>query len=134
LAMRAGLATLKILEMPGFFEDLEHKTENFLKPIRESASHCTIQSCGSMFTIFFGVDKVDSKEDLKALDVVRFKRFFHYLFDRGVYLSPSAYEANFISAAHTEENLKKVQECILDYFLVEKNFSENSRTFSISTS
>ncbi len=136
LAMCAGLATLKILDTPGFFKELEQKTENFLKPIRAVTSHVpvAIQARGSMFTLFFGVDKVECKEDLFALDTERFKHFFHYLFDRGVYLSPSAYEANFISAAHTEENLKRVQECILDYFLSEKNFSENSRTLSTSRS
>jgi glutamate-1-semialdehyde 2,1-aminomutase len=112
LAMCAGLETLKILEQPGFYEELESKTEQFLGPIRPVA---TVQSVGSMFTIFFGVSKVESKEDLAALDVERFNHFFRTLFGQGVYLSPSAYEANFLSIAHTDEHLQAARQAILDY-------------------
>jgi len=120
LAMCAGIETLKLIEKPGFYQSLEQKTEEFLKPIRQASAHLktplAIQSSGSMFTIFFGVEKVESKEDLNFMDESRFKHFFRYLFERGIYFSPSAYEANFLSAAHIDENLKKAQNCILDYF------------------
>ncbi len=119
LAMCAGLATLNIIEQPDFFESLQKTTEEFLAPIRilvhSKQLPIAIQSFGSMFTIFFGLHKVESKEDLKALDEAKFKDFFQYLFGRGVYLSPSAYEAHFLSAAHTPENLKKAQNLILEY-------------------
>jgi glutamate-1-semialdehyde 2,1-aminomutase len=119
LAMCAGLETLKTVEKPDFYQLLEQRTENFLTPIRQAIARqgapIAIQSAGSMFTIFFGVKQVESKEDLSAMDEERFKHFFQYLFERGIYFSPSAYEAHFLSSAHTEENLAKVQRCILEY-------------------
>lgn len=119
LAMCAGYETLKIIEKPGFYSFLEEKLSDFLLPIRNKIVQrdlaVAIQSAGSMFTFFFGVKKVDSKEDLIKMDEERFKHFFRYLFNRGVYLSPSAYEAHFISSAHTDENLQKTQRLILDY-------------------
>lgn len=119
LAMRAGFETLQIIEQPLFFEALEEKTEAFLEPIREVIARkklpMAVQSAGSMFTLFFGVEKVTSREDLALLDERKFKEFFHYLFHRGIYLSPSPYEAHFICGAHTQESLKKVQNCILDF-------------------
>jgi glutamate-1-semialdehyde 2,1-aminomutase len=120
LAMCAGIETLKTIERPGFFETLQQRTEEFLKPIRQAAANLqtpiAIQSAGSMFTLFFGVKKVESKEDLASMDETSYKRFFRYLFERGIYFSPSAYEAHFLSSAHTAENLDRTQGCILEYF------------------
>jgi glutamate-1-semialdehyde 2,1-aminomutase len=119
LAMCAGLETLKTIERPQFFESLERRLERFLQPIRRKVVDrklpIAVQSSGSMFTLFFGVDKVESKEDLAAMDEELFKRFFRYMFDRGVYMSPSAYEAHFLSSAHTDGNLHIAQELILDF-------------------
>lgn len=119
LAMCAGYETLKTIEKPGFYTFLEGMLESFLAPIRRKIEErnlpIALQSAGSMFTLFFGVKKVDSKEDLAHMDEERFKHFFRYLFDRGVYLSPSAYEAHFVSSAHSDENLQKAQHLILDY-------------------
>ncbi len=120
LAMCAGVETLKTLEQPGFFSLLKEKLDAFLLPIREKIEHdelnVALQSVGSMFTIFFGLTKVESKEDLAKMDEERFKHFFRYLFERGVYISPSAYEAHFLSSAHTDEHLKFTQDLILEYF------------------
>jgi glutamate-1-semialdehyde 2,1-aminomutase len=119
LAMCAGNATLQILETPGFYESLEERVTDFLAPIRALVDSqqlpVTIQSAGSMFTFFFGVGIVNGKADLVALDVERFKDFFAHLFHQGVYLAPSAYEAHFISSAHTDEHLAYCQNLILDY-------------------
>lgn len=119
LAMCAGLETMRIIEQPDFFAKLEKRTEDFLAPLREMISTknlpATIQSAGSMFTLFFGVKKVETKNDLKTLDEQRFKDFFQYLFERGVYLSPSAYEAHFLSSAHTDAHLKIAQDLMLEY-------------------
>jgi glutamate-1-semialdehyde 2,1-aminomutase len=121
IAMCAGEETLKIIEQPGFYQTLEQRMEDFLEPIRHVVASrglaITIQSIGSMFAIFFGVKEVKNREDLASMDENRFKHFFRYLFERGVYLSPSAYEAHFISAAHTQEHLKKVQRDILQYLV-----------------
>ncbi len=120
LAMCAGLETLKIIEQPGFFGELEERLADFLAPIRRKIGErdlpIALQSAGSMFTLFFGVRKVESKEDLATLDEERFKDFFRYLFQRGVYLSPSPYEAHFLSGAHTDAHLAEAQAHILDYF------------------
>jgi glutamate-1-semialdehyde 2,1-aminomutase len=94
LAMCAGLETLKTIEKQGFFQSLEERTQRFLEPIRKAAlqskTPIAIQSVGSMFSFFFGVDKVESKEDLKNMDEARFKHFFRHLFERGIYLSPNS--------------------------------------------
>jgi glutamate-1-semialdehyde 2,1-aminomutase len=119
LAMCAGLEILKTVEQPRFYSVLEERLNNFLDPIRAAIAQkklrMAVQSAGSMFTFFFGVDKVESKEDLANMDEEKFKHFFRYLFERGVYLSPSAYEAHFLSSAHSEENLAKTQSLIIDY-------------------
>lgn len=122
VAMCAGLETLTHIEQEGFYADLEEKTAEFLAPIRH-AIHTknipvAVQSAGSMFTLFFGPAKVESKSDLKSLDVELFKRFFHYLFQRGIYISPSAYEAHFLSSSHTDEHLRAAQRVIIDFFNV----------------
>jgi glutamate-1-semialdehyde 2,1-aminomutase len=120
LAMCAGAETLKIIEQPDFHPRLNEKTEQFLEPMREMILQkklpVAIQSAGSMFTFFFGVEKVESKEDLCSLDEARFKHFFRTLFEQGIYLSPSAHEAHFLCEAHTEENLERAQLAILTYF------------------
>lgn len=119
LAMCAGIETLKTIEKIHFFENLEQRLEKFLDPIRKVITDhklpIAIQSAGSMFTLFFGVSKVESREDLAAMDEEMFKQFFRYMFERGVYLSPSAYEAHFISSAHTDENLYTAQKLILKF-------------------
>jgi glutamate-1-semialdehyde 2,1-aminomutase len=119
LAMCAGAETLKTIERAGFFEDLEQKLSRFLEPIRQKIAEknlpITVQSAGSMFTLFFGVHKVESREDLAAMDQKQFARFFRYLFDRGVYLSPSPYEANFLSSAHTDAHLQIARDLILQF-------------------
>jgi glutamate-1-semialdehyde 2,1-aminomutase len=116
LAMRAGLATLAELEKPGFYADLERKMEALLDPLKACIKRrhlqVALQHVGSMFTLFFGVEKVESRV---RLDEERFKDFFRTLFDQGIYLSPSAYEAHFVSSAHTEEHLADVQRAILAY-------------------
>ena len=68
-----------------------------------------------MFTLFFGVTQVCTKEDLAQLDEARFKAFFQYLFERGIYPPPSAYEAWFVSMAHTEEHLLYTRNAILAF-------------------
>ncbi|NGX45460.1 MAG: Glutamate-1-semialdehyde 2,1-aminomutase [Chlamydiae bacterium] len=125
VAMVAGLETLKIVEKPGFFETLEVNTNLLTSPIRAYIESrelpITLNQVGSMFTLFFGPRKVESKEDLeKTLDHERFKRFFLHLFERGIYIPPSAYEAWFVSSAHTEVHLEKTAAVILE--LLESTF------------
>jgi glutamate-1-semialdehyde 2,1-aminomutase len=119
VAMCAGLETLVTVEQAGFYSDLQKKTEDFLAPIRhviaQRALPICLQSVGSMFTLFFGPEKVRSRSDLAQLDTSRFRQFFHALFEAGIYFSPSPYEAHFLSSSHTADHLKYVQETILAF-------------------
>lgn len=118
VAMCAGLETLLTLKAPTY-SYLEKITQDFLSPIKEVIAKrglpITLQHIGSMFNFFFGVTQVEKQEDLKNLNTQEFKRFFQHLFHHGVYLSPSAYEVNFLSLGHTQKNLEKTQQVILDY-------------------
>lgn len=119
LAMLAGKAVLEIAEQPGFYDTLNLRLETFLDPIRKEIANqdlpISVQSAGSMFSLFFGVEKVTSKTDCASMNEEIFKEFFYFLFDRGVYLSPSAYEAHFISPAHTDQHLTYVQSLICEF-------------------
>lgn len=119
LSIAAGLQTLCDLEAPRFFEDLEETTEQFLDPIRALIAKkqlpMSVQTAGSMFSLFFGVKGVRGREDLQSIDLKIFRAFFRYLFERGIYFSPSTYEAHYISSAHSADGLKKAQEHILAF-------------------
>lgn len=119
VAMCAGLETLSHIEKPGFYEDLEKKTRLLTDPIEHYLEQNNVPALltrvGSMFTLFFGVTEVKGREDLAQLDEAKFKAFFQYLFERGIYVPPSAYEAWFVSSAHTEENLLYTRDTILAF-------------------
>lgn len=120
LAMEAGYRAIQMLEEEGIYETLLNKTESLIKPISEFLEkkriNACIQSAGSMFTLFFGIKKIQNMEEAKQCDLKAFARFFRYLFERGVYVPPSQYEAWFISLAHTEEHLTRTRDLILSYF------------------
>ena len=78
---------------------------------------------GSMFTYFFQPGPVTDFESAKKSDTARFGRFFHFLLDRGVYFPPSQYEAGFVSAAHSEEDIARTGEAISDFFARKCNAS-----------
>lgn len=115
LALAAGLATIKELQIPFFYENLENKTKALLEPLDPYKKNLCVHCVGSFFTIFFGVEKVACQEDLKRLDASLFKQFYHYLFERGIYFSPAQQEACFISSAHSEASLKKTQEVLVEF-------------------
>ncbi len=124
IAMRAGIETLELLEKPYFYKDLQKKTNRLIEPLEEMITHtktpACLQQCGSMFSLFFGLKKVSSKEDLQHLDEATFVKLFQYLFERGIYIPPSSHEAWFISMAHTEEHLDYTAECIRSFFTAGK--------------
>ena len=119
LAMQAGLATIRELAKPDFYTQLHDKVSIFLDPIQEyirtSNVPVQLQRVGSLFTFFFSPVPIQCKEDLIHVDQSLFKQFFHYLFNRGIYMSPSQFEANFVSMAHTTEHLEFVQKIILEF-------------------
>ena len=110
VAMAAGLATLDGLCVPGFHARLAVTTERLVTGLGEAARSAgvpfaTNHVCG-MFGLFFtGAAKVTSYAQATACDVERFKRFFHGMLEQGVYFAPSAFEAGFVSAAHTDREV-----------------------------
>jgi glutamate-1-semialdehyde 2,1-aminomutase len=125
LAMQAGLATMTEMEKPGFYSELARRSNTFLDPIKEYIRDWNLpvqlQSVGSLFTFFFSPLPIRCKEDLVHVNQARFQEFFHYLFARGIYVSPSQFEANFISIAHTAEHLEFVQKIILEFLSYTKD-------------
>ncbi len=113
LAMAAGITTLRLLdETPDFYENLE-KTSALLEEglqynLKELQFNGVINRVGSMFTLFFTKEnRVNSFADVKKCDTGLFAEYFRMSLERGIYLAPSQYEAGFVSAAHTNEDIEK---------------------------
>jgi len=110
LAMAAGQATLAGVAAPGFHAKLAARTQQLMDGLNAAARDAgvpfvTNHVCG-MFGLFFSAAPVHSFADVMACDVERFKRFFHAMLAEGIYLAPSAFEAGFISAAHSEADIE----------------------------
>jgi glutamate-1-semialdehyde 2,1-aminomutase len=110
VAMAAGLATLELICEPGFYEELSAKTERIVEGLREKARaagvRLTVNRAGGMFGVFFtDADRVTDFAGSTACDQEQFRAFFHAMLERGVYLAPSAFEAGFVSAAHTSTDI-----------------------------
>jgi glutamate-1-semialdehyde 2,1-aminomutase len=110
VAMAAGLTTLKLVSEPGFYERLGDQTARLVTGLDEAAGDTGIPLCtqnvGAMFGVFFTEDKpVTRFQQVTACDLERFKRFFHGMLNQGIYLAPSAFEAGFVSAAHTDQDI-----------------------------
>ncbi len=111
VAMTAGLATLEEVSRPGFYPAIFERTEVLVKGLRECADSAGIPMAtnhvGSMFGLFFTSErKVSNYKQVMACDTERFNRFFHGMLREGVYLAPACYEAGFMSAAHSEDNIE----------------------------
>ena len=110
VAMAAGLATLEGVAAPDFHARLAAATDRLVLGIKDAAARAgvplaTNHVCG-MFGLFFtSAPHVHSYAEATACDVERFKRFFHGMLAEGVYLAPSAFEAGFVSAAHTDADI-----------------------------
>jgi glutamate-1-semialdehyde 2,1-aminomutase len=125
LAMAAGLATLRQSDEPGFYERLEELGQRWQRGMREAASAgdlpFTINQVGSMVSIFFTGGPITDFASAAESDTGAFKDFFWHMISRGIYLAPSQYEAGFISAAHSEEDLEKTFEAARDWFATTGN-------------
>jgi glutamate-1-semialdehyde 2,1-aminomutase len=110
VAVAAGLATLKLVQAPGFYERLSDMTLRVVRGLESAARARGIafsgDAVGGMFGLFFRDTPPRSFAEVMTADKERFNRFFHLMLDRGIYLAPSAFEAGFVSAAHGEEELK----------------------------
>ena len=106
VAMAAGLAMLDLIQAPGFYESLDAKSNALCDGLEAAAKDAGVpfstQRVGGMFGMFFSADKVDTYAGALACDTAAFNRFFHEMLDRGVFLAPSAFEADFVSSAHDD--------------------------------
>lgn len=112
IAMAAGLATMKIISRPGFYAPLFEHTRLLCEGLQTAADNAgvafTTNHAGTMFGGFFTDRKrVSTYADVMACDTDAFARFFHKMLDLGVYLAPASYEAGFMSAAHTDEDIER---------------------------
>ncbi len=121
VAMEAGFQSLSLCLQPNFYQTLQEKRELITDPIQKLIEEKDLNLClhatASLFTLFFGRRKVSNFQDAKECDLVQYNTFFQTLFQQGIYLAPSQFEANFISSAHTEEHLLYTRDCILEALL-----------------
>ncbi len=107
LAMAAGMATIQPLFEDGFYDTLGARTERLAKGLCERVQAAGHDACftqvGTMFSVFFRKDVPKDFHEVKDSDAEKFKKYFWAMLDEGVYLAPSAFEAGFTSAAHTDE-------------------------------
>jgi glutamate-1-semialdehyde 2,1-aminomutase (EC 5.4.3.8) len=109
VAVAAGLATLKAVMAPGFYERLADTTARLMQGLTEAAHRHGVpfsaQSVGGMFGLYFSPRPPTTYQEVMACDREAFNRFFHAMLEAGVYLAPSAFEAGFVSASHGEAEL-----------------------------
>lgn len=110
VAVAAGLKTLELVAAPGFFEALSQTTSNLIASLKTVATDAGIEfsgaSLGGMFGVFFRHAAPSSYAQVLECDKPRFNRFFHGMLRRGIYLAPSSFEAGFVSAAHSQLDIK----------------------------
>jgi glutamate-1-semialdehyde 2,1-aminomutase len=112
VAMAAGLKSLEIISRSGFYAELETKTRRLVAGILEVAENNAIPMCanqvGAMFGLFFTDQaRIKSFADVGRCDVDRFKQFFHGMLQQGINLAPSAFEAGFVSSAHSDTQIQQ---------------------------
>ena len=109
VAVAAGLASLNQIARPGFYEVLTARTERLVKGLNAAAATHGVRfvadSVGGMFGLYFAAGVPASYADVMASDKDSFNRFFHAMLDAGHYFAPSAFEAGFVSAAHSEADI-----------------------------
>ena len=109
VATACGLATLKVIQRPGFFESLAQRTQSLVQGLVGAAKQAGVplvgDSQGGMFGFFFADSLPQHYQAVMAHGSDKFNRFFHAMLDRGVYLAPAMYEAGFVSDAHTEQDI-----------------------------
>ena len=120
VAMHAGMAQLKILKStPDFYEKLNRKSDRFFEEMDQILSKAgvkhTLNHVGSLGSIFFTDREVLDSESANSSDTEFFKTYFRFMLDKGCYFAPSQFEAIFISAAHSEEDLSDTTEILRQF-------------------
>jgi glutamate-1-semialdehyde 2,1-aminomutase len=109
LSVAAGLVTLRKIATPGFYEALTARTQSLVDGLTAAAKKRGVtfcaQSVGGMFGLYFSAACPTSYAEVMACDKEAFNRFFHAMLEKGVYLAPSAFEAGFVSAVHTDADI-----------------------------
>ncbi|MEH0165366.1 glutamate-1-semialdehyde 2,1-aminomutase [Paucibacter sp. JuS9] len=110
VATACGLATLREIQKPGFFEALATKTQFLVNGLKQVATEngvpFSVDSQGGMFGFFLMDELPQNYQTVMTTDKERFNKFFHGMLDAGVYLAPALYEAGFVSAAHSQADLE----------------------------
>jgi glutamate-1-semialdehyde 2,1-aminomutase len=120
VAVAAGLATLKQVQTEGFYERLaastRRLTDGLTAAAREQGIAFSAQAVGGMFGLYFRATPPTSYAEVMECDKDAFNRFFHAMLDKGFYLAPSAFEAGFVSAAHTDADIDATVQAAKDVF------------------
>lgn len=122
ISVAAGLATLDLISEDGFFESLTNKTRELVEGIEEQAKRAGVPFCashvGGMFGMYFTDRVPETYEDVMGCNRERFNRFFHAMLDQGINLAPSAFEAGFVSSAHSEQDIRTTLDAAGEAFKV----------------
>ncbi len=106
VAVAAGMSTLKIIQQPGFYDQLSATAKRLVDGLSAAAKEAGVAFCansvGGMFGLYFADQVPTTYAEMMGCDKERFNKFFHLMLDAGVYLAPSAFEAGFVSAMHTD--------------------------------
>jgi glutamate-1-semialdehyde 2,1-aminomutase len=114
LAVAAGIAMVRYLQShPEVYQIVEQRAAALTAGVPQGV---TVNRVGSMFTFFFTAGPVTDWESAKRSDTARFKQFFHWMLDRGIYLAPSQFEAGFLSAAHSEADVGRTVAAAQEFF------------------
>jgi len=109
VAVTAGLATLKLIQAEGFHERLTAQTKKLTDGLQAASNKAGVtfsaQSVGGMFGLYFMANCPASFNEVMQSDKTAFNKFFHSMLDSGIYLGPSAFEAGFVSSAHTNDDI-----------------------------
>jgi glutamate-1-semialdehyde 2,1-aminomutase len=120
VAVAAGMATLEIIQQPGFYESLTTQTKKLTDGMSAAAKEAGIDFCanavGGMFGLYFTSHIPTNYAEMMNCDKNRFNTFFHLMLDRGVYLAPSAFEAGFVSAQHDDAIINETLRCAREAF------------------
>ncbi|MCX7256550.1 MAG: glutamate-1-semialdehyde 2,1-aminomutase [Polaromonas sp.] len=120
VATACGLATLREIQKPGFYEALAERTRNLVSGLTQAANQAGVPFCGDseggMFGFFLLESLPQNYGQVMKTDSPAFNRFFHAMLDSGVYYAPALYEAGFVSAAHTDEDIAATVDAAARFF------------------
>ncbi|MFZ2388063.1 MAG: aspartate aminotransferase family protein, partial [Polaromonas sp.] len=120
VATACGLATLREIQKPGFYDALGARTRSLVAGLTQAATQAGVPFCGDseggMFGFFLLGQLPQNYPQVMKTDSPAFNRFYHAMLDRGVYYAPALYEAGFVSSAHTAEDIAATVEAAAQFF------------------